>query len=106
VKDGELVGIISRTDLVRAFVRSDEQIARRSETTCCGARCGSKVPEAVQVHVERGAVRLSGQVETSTDAILLQRLVARVRESSRCTPSSAGSSTTTSERAASSSVSS
>ena len=28
VKDGELVGIVTRTDLVRAFVRSDEDIRR------------------------------------------------------------------------------
>jgi len=78
VKDGELVGIISRTDLVRAFVRSDEQIAAEIRDDLLRRTLWLEVPEAVQVHVERGAVRLSGQVETSTDAVLLQRLAARV----------------------------
>ena len=35
-------------------------------------------PDAVQINVEHGAVRLSGQVETATDAALLERFVARV----------------------------
>ena len=78
VKDGELVGIISRTDLIRAFVRSDEQIAAEIRDDLLRRTLWLEVPEAVQVHVERGAVRLSGQVETSTDAVLLQRLAARV----------------------------
>jgi len=30
------------------------------------------------VHVDHGAVRLTGQVETATDALLLHRLAARV----------------------------
>ena len=36
------------------------------------------MPEAVHIQVERGAVRLSGQVETATDAVVVQKLVARV----------------------------
>jgi CBS domain-containing protein len=78
VKDGELVGIVSRTDLVRAFVRSDAEIAQEIKEDILRRTLWLEVPEAVQVHVERGAVRLSGQVETATDAVLLQRLVARV----------------------------
>lgn len=78
VKDGELVGIISRTDLVRAFVRSDEEIAREIRDDLLRRTLWLEVPEAVQIQVERGAVHLSGQVETATDAVLLERLVARV----------------------------
>jgi CBS domain-containing protein len=78
VKDGELVGLVSRTDLVRAFVRSDAEIAQEIKEDILRRTLWLEVPEAVQVHVERGAVRLSGQVETPTDAVLLQRLVARV----------------------------
>jgi CBS domain-containing protein len=78
VKDGELVGIVSRTDLVRAFVRSDDEIAREIREDLLRRTLWLEVPEAVQVRVERGAVRLSGQVETATDAVLLQKLAARV----------------------------
>jgi CBS domain-containing protein len=78
MRNDELVGIVSRTDLVRAFVRSDEEITREIREDLLRRTLWLEVPEAVQVHVERGAVRLSGQVETATDAVLLQKLAARV----------------------------
>jgi CBS domain-containing protein len=78
VKDDKLVGIVSRTDLVRAFVRSDDEIRREIREEVLLRTLWLEVPEAVQVQVERGAVRLSGQVETATDALVVQRLVARV----------------------------
>lgn len=37
-----------------------------------------EVPEAIGVEVERGAVRLSGHREMRSEALLLERLVARV----------------------------
>jgi len=78
VQNGELVGIVSRTDLVRAFVRSDDEIRREIREDVLQGTLWLEVPEAVDVQVERGAVRLSGQVETATDAVLAQKLVARV----------------------------
>jgi CBS domain-containing protein len=78
VKDGDLVGIVSRTDLVRAFVRSDDEIRREIREDVLLRTLWLEVPEAVDVQVERGAVRMSGQVETATDAVLAQKLVARV----------------------------
>lgn len=78
VKDGDLVGIVSRTDLVRAFVRSDDEIRREIREEVLLRTLWLEVPEAVDVQVEHGAVRLSGQVETATDAVLVQKLVARV----------------------------
>jgi CBS domain-containing protein len=78
VKNGELVGIVSRTDLVRAFVRSDDEIAREIKDDLLRRTLWLEVPEAVQIHVERGVVRLSGQVETAADAALLRKLVALV----------------------------
>ena len=78
VQDDKLVGIVSRTDLVRAFVRSDDEIRREISEDLLLRTLWLEVPEAVQVHVDRGAVRLSGQVETATDAALLEKLVARV----------------------------
>ena len=41
VKDEKLIGIVTRADLVRAFIRSDEEIARRSRTRCSDERSGS-----------------------------------------------------------------
>ena len=78
VQDDKLVGIVSRTDLVRAFVRSDDEIRREIREDLLRGTLWLEVPDAVQVHVEHGAVRLSGQVETATDAALLERFVARV----------------------------
>jgi CBS domain-containing protein len=78
VRDGDLVGIVSRTDLVRAFVRSDDEIRREISEDVLLRTLWLEVPEAVDVQVERGAVRMSGQVETATDAALVQKLVARV----------------------------
>ena len=78
MKDGLLVGIVSRTDLMRAFVRPDDEIRREIEEDLLRRTLWLEVPEAVQVRVERGVVRLSGQVETLTDVVVLQELVARV----------------------------
>ncbi len=78
VKDGVLVGIVSRTDLVRAFVRSDEEIRREiREDVLRGAFC-LEAPEAIGVEVDRGEVRLTGRLESPLDVELLPRLVARV----------------------------
>jgi CBS domain-containing protein len=78
VKDGRLVGIVSRTDLMRAFVRPDDEVRREIQEDLLLRTLWLEVPEAVQVRVERGVVRLSGQVETPIDAVLLQKLVAQV----------------------------
>jgi CBS domain-containing protein len=78
VKDDKLVGIVSRTDLVRAFVRTDEEIWQEIRDDVLRRTLWLEVPEAVEVHVKRGAVRLSGQVETASDAVLVHKLVSRV----------------------------
>jgi CBS domain-containing protein len=78
VRNDELVGIVSRTDLLRAFVRTDAEIRREIGEDLILRTLWLEPPQAVQVSVERGAVRLSGQVETATDAALLEKLVARV----------------------------
>ena len=43
LRDGILVGIVTRADLVRVFVRSDEEIAREiHDEITRRARCGSR----------------------------------------------------------------
>ncbi len=77
VRDGELVGIVTRADLVRAFTRDDEQV-REEIVHELIERTLWLEPDTVDVDVERGAVLLRGQVRTHSDARLLERLVARV----------------------------
>ena len=78
VRNGALVGIVSRTDLVRAFVRSDEDIRREIREDVLVGTLWLEVPEVIGVDVDRGVVRLTGQLESPLDAELLPRLVARV----------------------------
>ena len=78
VKNGKLVGIVSRTDLVRAFVRTDEEIRREILVDVLRGALWLEVPEAIRVDVERGAVRLTGQLRSELDVELLPRLVAQV----------------------------
>jgi CBS domain-containing protein len=79
VVDGEgvLVGIVTRADLVRAFVRSDEEIEReiREEVIF---RTLWIPPERVVVSVDKGQVTLTGRIETKSDADLLPKFVQRV----------------------------
>ncbi|MCE3287287.1 MAG: domain containing rane protein [Gaiellaceae bacterium] len=78
VKGDELVGIVTRTDLVRAFVRSDEDIRREIRQEVLRDILWLEAPAAIGVDVDRGVVRLNGHMETSSDASLLVRLVGRV----------------------------
>ncbi len=74
---GRVVGIITRADLVRAFARSDEEIAHEIREDVIRRTLWID-PALVAVEVEEGAVRLSGQVQTRTDASLVERFAARV----------------------------
>jgi CBS domain-containing protein len=73
---GTLVGIVTRADLVRAFVRTDAEIEReiREETL---QRVLWLEPTAVTVAVHDGEVELSGRVETTDDVEIVEKLVAR-----------------------------
>ena len=75
--DGKLVGIVTRSDLVGAFARPDEEIEHeiREDVVRHTLWIGS---EGLEVRVERGEVTLSGEVERRTDAELLLRFVPRV----------------------------
>jgi CBS domain-containing protein len=77
VEHGKLRGILTRADIVRAFARSDEEIAEeiRSEIL---RRTFWLEPGSVSVTVIDGNVDLEGEVETEADAEMLPKLVARV----------------------------
>jgi len=77
LEDGRLVGIVSRSDLVRAFVRDDDVILREIREDVI-FRSLWLAPESVSLAVENGEVTLSGEVETSRDAEILPLLVEKV----------------------------
>lgn len=78
VLDGRrLVGIVTRADLVRAFARRDEEIAREIEEEVL-LRTFGIAPENLSVVVEGGEVALGGEVETDYVRESLVAFVARV----------------------------
>jgi len=74
---GALLGIVTRADLVRAFARSDEEIAGEIREDVV-LRTLWIEPEAVNVHVEAGEVVLSGHVESESDADLVTEMTRKV----------------------------
>jgi CBS domain-containing protein len=75
VVDGpSLRGIVTRADLVRAFIRPDAEIAHQVQDEVLRRKLWIK-PEDVQVSVERGSVRLQGHVESEKVARKVESLV-------------------------------
>jgi CBS domain-containing protein len=75
VVDGPtLRGIVTRADLVRAFVRPDAEIAQQVQEEVLRRRLWIR-PEDVQVFVERGSVRLQGHVQSDKVARRVESLV-------------------------------
>lgn len=73
-EDGVLIGIVTRADLVRAYVRSDDQIAEtiRYEVLL---RHLLVDPELFDISVTEGVVRISGRTETRSIAEMIDSLV-------------------------------
>jgi CBS domain-containing protein len=77
VEGDELVGIVTRSDLVRAFVRSDEEIAEEIRSrVVLGVAWMPR--DAISVTVEDGAVVLEGEVDTESVAALIESQARRV----------------------------
>jgi CBS domain-containing protein len=77
VDGGMLVGIVTRADLVRAFLRSDDEIEREILEDV-GLGTFAIAPENLHVVVANGEVTLGGEVETPDVAELLAAFVERV----------------------------
>lgn len=76
-RDGTLVGIVSRSDLVRAFTRSDADIEGEiREDVLMGVFW--LVPTAIEIEVEKGEVTLRGELEMRTDAEMIPKFVRKV----------------------------
>lgn len=76
VEHGRLVGVVARADLVRAFARSDADIAREIREEILPSL--SLSPNEVTVAVERGVVTLHGELEDQRDLEALPQAVQRV----------------------------
>jgi CBS domain-containing protein len=77
VDDGRLVGILTRADVVRAFTRTDAEIAEEIREEILRRTLWLE-PGKVATDVVDGVVRLEGEVETEADMELLPVFVARV----------------------------
>ena len=74
-RDGALVGIVTRHDLLAAFMRDDEALAREIRES---ALSGLRWPQAVKLDVAEGRVRLNGHVDNPADAKALPAAVRHV----------------------------
>ena len=75
--DGVLIGIVTRADLVRAFIRTDEEIAAEIRDDVIRRTLWIE-SDSIQVSVHDGEVRLTGQVDTKADAEMIPSFVQRV----------------------------
>jgi CBS domain-containing protein len=76
VEEGRLAGIVTRADLVRAFVRPDEELEREIREDAEQTLWVD--PERLDITVESGVVTLAGELEQRSDAELLEKHVAAV----------------------------
>jgi CBS domain-containing protein len=66
VQDGRVIGMLTRSDVLRVFTRNDEQLAREVEDRVRQALAG--VRSKVHVAVADGVVHLRGDVERASSA--------------------------------------
>lgn len=75
--NGRLAGILTRADLVRAFVRSDEEIATEIRDDVLERVLWAN-PGSVEIVVRDGEVDLAGTLQTETEVEVLEKLVATI----------------------------
>ena len=75
--DKGLVGILTRSDLIRAFIRPDHVVAAEIRDDVL-RRVLWLSPGIVEIDVSDGEVALSGALDTEAEAQVLEKLVAKV----------------------------
>lgn len=75
--EGNLIGVISRADVVNAFTKPDEVIEDEVREDIV-RRLLFLEPDAVDVSVKEGVVTLSGELENRTEAHLLEEMARRI----------------------------
>jgi predicted transcriptional regulator len=78
VQQGRLVGIVTRADLVRAFARSDEQIAAEVRELVALQQELWRDEQPIEVAIAAGEVTLAGTVRRRDEATLLGEMVRTV----------------------------
>lgn len=73
-RDGRLVGIVTRADLVRAFVVGDDAIAREIREEVLLHELWLD-PEDFELAVENGEVTITGQIGRQEEASLIERRI-------------------------------
>jgi CBS domain-containing protein len=74
IEDGRLVGILSRADLVRAYLRRDEEILRTIREDVIGHTMWMD-PAELRVDVRDGLVHIAGTVDRRSTARILEKLI-------------------------------
>lgn len=77
VDDGRLVGILSRSDILRAFARPDSEITNEMKNHLIGEVLWID-PKLVEVRCVDGNVYLKGRMEVRSDAVLLEHMVRKL----------------------------
>ncbi|MEO3892570.1 CBS domain-containing protein [Nonomuraea sp. B5E05] len=76
-EDDTLLGIVSRYDLLKVFVRQDGDIAREVREDVLDGSLWVDTDD-IHIRVERGVVTLSGSVDRRSDAEIAARMIQRV----------------------------
>jgi len=76
-RDGRLAGVVSRRDLVKLFLRSDEEIAAEVRDDILDRALWVET-SGVRVDVHQGGVTLSGSMQRRSEAAIAARMTARV----------------------------
>lgn len=77
VKDGRLVGIVSRADLVRAYLRADDESLRLAREHVLRDLMWLD-PDEFKIEVSDGVLRISGVVDRRSDATIITKLLGLV----------------------------
>jgi CBS-domain-containing membrane protein len=75
--EGRLIGIVSRSDLLKVFLRSDESLRREIDEDLLPQTLGIQ-RGTIDVEVRDGVVRVSGEVESPSQARLIIALIEHV----------------------------
>lgn len=78
VQQGRLVGIVTRADLVRAFARSDEELANEIRELVALQQELWRDEQPIEVRIDAGEVTLAGEVRRSDEAAILSKMVRTV----------------------------
>ena len=77
IEAGRLVGIVTRADLVRAYLKRDDEILRTVRDEVIQHTMGLD-PDELRVEVGEGIVRLAGTVDRRSTATILEKLIGLV----------------------------